>query len=157
VTPARTETPTGPTRSARASTDTGFVTIQSPIVLRVVRNGDFIGTSEDGKLSLPAGPQIVGLENESVGFRDVRTVEVVGGKVTNVAVTLPNGAISVNARPWAEVFIDGQRVGETPVSQYPLPVGIHEITFRLPDHDERKVSVVVKIGAIGRAFTDFTK
>ena len=64
--------------------------IRSPV------NGDFIGTSEDGKLSLPSGPQIIGLENESVGFRDVRTVEVVGGKITPIAVTLPNGAISIN-------------------------------------------------------------
>ena len=162
VAPARADGPgtTGSpetARTSRASADTGFITIQSPIVLRIVKNGDFIGTSEDGKLSLPAGPQIIGLENESVGFRDVRTVEVVGGKVTPVAVTLPNGAISINARPWAEVFVDGQRLGETPVSQFSLPVGIHEITFRHPDHDERKVSVMVKIGATGRAFTDFTK
>ena len=162
VAPARTDgsgtTGTPETaRTSRASADTGFISIQSPIVLRIVKNGDFIGTSEDGKLSLPAGPQIIGLENESVGFRDVRTVEVVGGKVTPVAVTLPNGSISINARPWAEVFVDGQRLGETPVSQFSLPVGIHEITFRHPDHDERKVSVMVKIGATGRAFTDFTK
>jgi hypothetical protein len=126
---------------ARASAATGFIVIQSPIVLRVVRNGDFVGTSE----------------NESVGFRDVRTVEVVAGKVTPVPVTMPKGEISINARPWAEVFVDGSRVGETPVSQLSLPIGIHEVVFRHPDHGERRVSVVVKIGATGRAFTDFTK
>jgi eukaryotic-like serine/threonine-protein kinase len=72
-------------------------------------------------------------------------------------VSLPKGEISINARPWAEVFVDGNRVGETPVSQYSLPVGIHEVVFRHPDLGERRVSVVVKIGATGRAFTDFTK
>ena len=107
--------------------------------------------------TLPAGPQIIGLENESVGFRDVRTVEVIPGKITPVAVTLPNGEISINARPWAEVFVDGNRVGETPVSQLSLPLGVHEVVFRHPDLGERRVSVVVKIGATGRAFTDFTK
>ena len=122
-----------------------------------MRNGDFVGTSEDARLSLPAGPQVIGLENESVGFRDVRTVEVIAGKVTPVSVSLPKGEISINARPWAEVFVDGSRVGETPVSQLSLPVGIHEIVFRHPDLGERRVSVVVKIGATGRAFTDFTK
>jgi hypothetical protein len=142
---------------ARASAATGFIVIQSPIVLRVVRNGDFVGTSEDSRLSLPVGPQVIGLENESVGFRDVRTVEVVAGKVTPVPVTMPKGEISINARPWAEVFVDGSRVGETPVSQLSLPIGIHEVVFRHPDHGERRVSVVVKIGATGRAFTDFTK
>ncbi len=163
VTPARTAETSVPTpgadraRPARGSTETGYITIQSPIVLRVVRNGDFVGTSEDARLSLPAGNQVIGLENESVGFRDVRTVEVIGGKVTPVPVTLPKGEISINARPWAEVFVDGSRIGETPVSQLSLPVGIHEILFRHPDFPERRVSVVVKIGATGRAFTDFTK
>ena len=163
VTPARTDTPPATEageradRPARAAAGTGFVTIESPIVLRVVRNGDFIGTSEDGRLTLPVGNQVIGLENESVGFRDVRTVEVVAGKPTAIVVTPPNGAISINARPWAEVFVDGARVGETPVSQLSLPVGIHEIVFRHPEFGERRQSVVVKIGATGRAFTDFTK
>jgi hypothetical protein len=163
VTPARTADPTAAAANAdrerpgRASSETGFISIQSPIVLRVVRNGDFVGTSEDTRLSLPIGHQVIGLENESVGFRDVRTVEVLGGKVTPVPVTLPKGEISINARPWAEVFVDGSRIGETPVSQLSLPVGIHEILFRHPDFPERRVSVVVKIGATGRAFTDFTK
>jgi hypothetical protein len=159
VTPARTAPAgaAGEERAPRVSAATGFIAIQSPIVLRIVRNGDFVGTSEDTRLSLPVGPQVIGLENESVGFRDVRTVEVVAGKVTPVPVTLPKGEISINARPWAEVFVDGTRVGETPVSQLSLPVGIHEIVFRHPEHGERRVSVVVKIGATGRAFTDFTK
>ena len=164
VTPARTPTPPSrdsrdarDERSSRASADTGYVSIQSAIPMRVVRNGDFVGTSEDARLSLPAGHQVIGLENESVGFRDVRTVEVIPGKITQVAVALPNGEISINARPWAEVFVDGNRVGETPVSQLSLPLGIHEIVFRHPDLGERRVAVVVKIGATGRAFADFTK
>ena len=38
-----------------------------------MRNGDFIGTSEDARLSdLLVSLQVIGLENESVGFRDVR-------------------------------------------------------------------------------------
>ena len=156
VTPAR-SAPAETDRPSRTASDTGFVAIQSPIVLRVVRNGDFVGTSEDARLSLPAGEHVIGLENESVGYRDVRTVQIAAGKVTTVPVTLPNGAISINARPWAEVFVDGQRVGETPVSQYALPVGIHEIVFRHPELGERTVSVVVKLGTTGRAFTDFTK
>jgi hypothetical protein len=144
-------------RPSRTPSDTGYVAIQSPIVLRIVRNGDFVGTSEDARLALPAGEHVIGLENESVGYRDVRTVQIAAGKVTTVPVSLPNGAISINARPWAEVFVDGQRIGETPVSQHALPVGIHEVVFRHPEFGERTVSVVVKLGTTGRAFTDFTK
>ena len=37
------------------------------------------------------------------------------GKVANLAVDLPKGVVNLNATPWAEVWIDGQRVGETPI------------------------------------------
>ena len=160
VTPARTPAAGDPARedrSPRASADTGYLSIQSPIPLRRRAQRRLRRHQRGSRLSLPAGHQVIGLENESVGFRDVRTVEVIPGKITPVAVTLPNGEISINARPWAEVFVDGNRVGETPVSQLSLPLGVHEVVFRHPDLGERRVSVVVKIGATGRAFTDFTK
>ena len=63
---------------------------------------------------------------------------MIAGKVTPVPVSLPKGEISINARPLAEVFVDGSRVGDTPVSQLSLPVGIHEIVFRHPELGERR-------------------
>ena len=30
-------------------------------------------------------------------------------------IDLPNGVVSINAQPWAEVWIDGEGVGETPI------------------------------------------
>jgi PEGA domain len=135
----------------------GWLTIDSPLVLRVVRNGDFLGTSEDGRIPLPAGTHEIALENESVNFREVRRVDVPVNRGVAMTVPLPQGVLNINAVPWAEVFIDGQRIGETPVSQFALPIGPHEILYRHPQHGDRRVTVIVKVGTPGRTFVDFTK
>jgi hypothetical protein len=144
-------------RAAAPADARGWITIDSPIVLRVTRNGDFAGTSEDSRIPLAAGVHDIGLDNESVNFRETRRVEVVAGKGLTVSVALPQGTLNINAQPWAEVFVDGQRIGETPVSQLALPVGTHEVVFRHPQFGERRVPVLVKVGPPGRTFADFTK
>lgn len=159
VTPAPAAEPAGEGRTGESTRKpaSGYFRIQSPIVLRVVANGEFLGTSEDDRLTLPAGPHVINLENESVGFRDVRTIDVQAGRTIDVPIELPQGTININARPWAEVFVDGRRAGETPVAQLALPIGIHEILFRHPEHGERRVTAIVKVGIPARAFVDFTR
>ena len=39
------------------------------------------------------------------------TVEIQAGEVTRVTLD-PRGTANINAAPWAEVFIDGQKAGE---------------------------------------------
>jgi hypothetical protein len=56
---------------------------------------------------------------------------------------LPRAPLSINAIPWAEVFIDGTRVGETPLGNLPQTLGAHEIVFRHPQLGERRLSIVV--------------
>jgi PEGA domain len=150
-------TPDPPAVSTAASTARGWVTIDSPIALRVMRNGDLAGTSEDTRIPLPAGEHTLQLLNESLGFKDARTITVPAGRGVRLAVDLPQGTLNINAIPWAEVFVDGKRVGETPVAQLALPIGAHDVVFRHPNHGERRLTVLVKVGAPGRTFVDFTK
>ena len=135
----------------------GTFAIKAPILVRVVRNGDFLGTSEDARIQMPAGKHDITLENDSVGFRESRSIEVVAGRHLTIPIELPLGAININARPWAEVFVDGQRVGQTPVASLAIPVGTHEVVYRHPDYPERRQTVIVKVGVAGRSFIDFTR
>jgi hypothetical protein len=42
-------------------------------------------------------------------------------------------AVSINARPWATVRIDGREVGETPLAGIELEPGPHVFSARMPD------------------------
>ena len=67
------------------------------------------------------------------------------GKTTTVAVNLPSGSISINAQPWAEVWIAGERIGETPIANISRRVGTYEIVLRHPQLGERRENVLVTL------------
>jgi serine/threonine-protein kinase len=54
--------------------------------------------------------------------------------------------MAINAIPWAEVFVDNARVGETPIGNIAVPIGSHEVIFRHPELGERRLSVTVSVG-----------
>ena len=62
--------------------------------------------------------------------------------------------MAINAVPWAEVFVDGTRIGETPIGNIAVPIGTHEVIFRHPDLGERRVPVIVKLGEASKVGVD---
>ena len=42
-------------------------------------------------------------------------------------------AVSLNARPWARIEVDGREVGVTPLADLPLATGHHSFRAHLPD------------------------
>ena len=70
---------------------------------------------------------------------------------------MPNGVLSINAQPWAEVFVDGERVGETPIGNLSRRIGTHEVIFKHPDLGERRETVVITVGKPARIGVDLRK
>ena len=127
----------------------GGLTITSAMDLQVFENGKLIGSTA-GPIALNDGPRTIEVVNETLGFRFRQSVNVKGGQMTTVNIAVPNGRISINAAPWAEVDIDGKPAGETPLANLSLPIGTHEITFRHPEHGVKKQTVVVKVEGLTR-------
>ena len=50
-------------------------------------------------------------------------VTVKAARTTKVRLNPPSGLLSVNASPWAEVWVDNQRIGETPLGNIRMPIG----------------------------------
>jgi hypothetical protein len=132
--------------AAPAAPLAGWLTTKAPIVVEIRENGRLLGTSESDRLMLAAGTHQLEFVNEVLGFRASRSVQVVPGKVMTLGLELPRGVVNLNAAPWAEVFIDGQPVGETPIGNLSVPIGPHEIVFRHPQFGERRHAVSVTAG-----------
>jgi flavin-binding protein dodecin len=128
---------------ATQATVPGSITLESPVPVQVFENSRLIGTSQMDRIILPAGEHALDIVADSLGFRTTRTVRVVAGETAAIKVELPRASISINAVPWAEVFIDGARVGETPLGNLQQTLGPHEIVFRHPQLGERRLSIVV--------------
>jgi len=143
---------------ARASGPVGgWLSITAPFEVQVVENDDVIGTSGANRIMLAAGHHSILLLNRSLGYQDTRRIDVSAGKTNSIRVDPPKTTLSVNARPWAEIVLDGTSVGETPIANLSVIVGSHEMIFRHPQFGERKQTVLVTTRGPNRIAVDFTK
>jgi hypothetical protein len=124
----------------------GWIAIDSPVELDVLENGILVGTSRIPKIAAAAGIHEYTFVNREVAFREARQVDVRGGATERIVVSPPPGTLFLNAVPWANVWIDGRPVGETPIGKLAVPIGRHEIAFRHPDLGGKTMTVMVKAG-----------
>jgi len=116
-----------------------------------------LGTRDGGPILLPPGLHNLALVNDAVAFRGSELVVIEAGQTTAVNVVLPDGIVNLNAIPWAEVWIDGEKVGETPIANLSMRLGPHEVVFRNPKFGEMRYNVTVSLAAPVRLSVDFAK
>jgi hypothetical protein len=126
----------------RPTTREGTVSLDVPFDVQVFEGGSLVGNGS-GPLTLPPGRHELSVVNSELGVRTSVVAQVSSGKSTAVNVQVPTGALSVNALPWADVWLDGEKIGETPIGNLQVRVGTHDVVFRNPDLGERHVTTVV--------------
>ena len=55
----------------------------------------------------------------------------------------PTGKVNLNASPWAEVWVDGTRAGETPLANLEVALGTREFVFKHPQYGERRLTATI--------------
>ncbi|MGH9347328.1 MAG: hypothetical protein ACRD26_08685, partial [Vicinamibacterales bacterium] len=151
------ESAPAPARAGAPVLVAGLVSIAAPVPMHVYSNDRLIGTTEADTIMLPVGTHDLEMVNDAVGFRAVRTVSVQAGRTSAVQIDAPRVPVHVNAVPWAEVWIDNQRIGETPIGNLQQPIGTHEFVFRHPELGERRTIVAVTMKGPVRVSMDLRK
>jgi len=131
-------------RPRRAIPRSGGLRLVSPIDLHVLEGDRLLGTTSGGTIVASVGTHDFELVNTALGIHLHQTVTFRPGQVTQLSLEIPRGRISVNADPWAEVLIDNESIGETPLANVDVALGQHAIVFRHPEYGERHESVVVR-------------
>jgi PEGA domain-containing protein len=140
-----------------ASPAFGWLTIDSPVEIDAFENGALLGTSRSSQFMIEAGSHTIDVVNENLGFRETRKLRVEPGKVERIAIELPQSTLNVEAMPWAEVWIAGKSVGETPIANLQMTIGTYEVVLRHPGLGEKTVSVTVKAGVPAHVSVDLRK
>jgi len=135
----------------------GWMSVTAPADVQIFENKRLIGTSQSDRLMVSAGKHDIEIVNDLVGYRTTRTVQVAAGKVTPIKVEFPKGNIALNAVPWAEVWVDGEKVGETPIGNLSLSLGPHEVVFRHPELGEQRHAALVTLKTPARLSVDLRK
>jgi len=128
----------------------GWVALTAPVELQMFENGRLVGTTATDRVMMSAGRHEIRLVNESLGYQADWNVTVSPGKTVTIPLELPQGTLHVNASPWAEIWIDGKRMGETPLGNLHLTIGHHEVVFRHPQLGEQRHAVSVTLNAPAR-------
>ena len=132
----------------------GWISVNAPVPLQIFEDSRLLGTSQSDRIMVSVGRHQLVLVNEVVGFSQSQAVNVTPGRVTSIRPQWPSAAMSFNAAPWAEVWVDGQQVGETPLANISVPVGNHDVLFRHPELGEKRVRTVVTLSAPAKVSVD---
>jgi hypothetical protein len=134
----------------------GWLVVRSPVTLSILRNGEAIGNSDDGRLAIGPGRHELELSNSTAGYREAMAIQIMAGRETVLQPELPQSTLDVESTPRARVSIDGRDVGETPLNQIALTIGPHEIVFRHPDFADKTVSTFIRVGTPAHVTVDLS-
>lgn len=108
----------------------GWVHVSSPIELSVSEGPRSVTLDERNQALLPPGPHDLRFENRVLRFSATRHVDIAPGETTRIVMDPPRSRITITGADAAEVLIDGQRAGETPLVDHPVAIGTRDVTVR---------------------------
>jgi hypothetical protein len=135
----------------------GWVTLKAPFPMEMRQGDRMLAAAGVDRVMLPTGRHQLDLVAREFEFTTTVTVTVQAGKTAAAAVVVPEGRLSINAAPWAEVWLDGKPMGTTPLGNLSVPIGPHEIVWKHPQLGERRQTVRVLAQTPVRASMDFGK
>lgn len=135
----------------------GWIAVDAPVEVQVYEDTRLLGTSRSDRIMMLAGRHELSVANETLGYRATRSATVSPGKISTIRLDWPNGSMALNAQPWADVWVDGEKKGETPIGNFSVPIGAHEIIFRHPELGERVVRTTVTVTTPARVSVDMRK
>jgi len=146
-----------PMKAPQGAPVSGWISINAPAELQIFENQRLLGSSRTDRIMVAAGRHEIEYSNEALGYRATQTIQVGPGQTAKLRPDWPQGTIAINATPWANVTLDGQDLGETPVGNTSVPIGTHEVVFRHPQLGEQRFTATVTATAPARLSVDMRK
>jgi hypothetical protein len=135
----------------------GWLTVSSPVLADIFEGDTLIGTTAAPRIMLASGRHDLSLVSKDSGYQSEHTVQIVAGQTSSIRQEIPRGTLFVNVLPWAEVWLDGEKIGDTPIGNLSVPVGRHELLVRHPELGQQRRTITVNPGTPVRVGLDLRK
>jgi len=123
----------------------GWLHVAAPFEIQISEGRRSITLDDSNQVLLAPGPHDVRFENRTFGLREVRHLEIRPGETTAVSLELPMSHLTVTSSEPATVAIDGQAVGETPLTEYAVPVGTRDVTVTSASGQVHHQTITLKV------------
>lgn len=146
----------GTTTEIDESIFSGWVVIYAPFELSVTEGTRTLRVDDSGEIMLPAGPHELRFANRALGFQEIRRVDLQPGARATISIKPPRSSMTITASEPSEVWIDGTRLGETPLAGAPVDLGTHELLVKRVAGGERRLTITATVQPIA-VNVDFSK
>jgi hypothetical protein len=124
----------------------GFLLVVAEPWAEVTIDGEKVGETPMGRIRLSAGEHTISLLNENFAGLITGRVSIPADEtITRKYSFNEAGYLQVVVQPWADVFVDGRLVGQTPLQKVRIPVGRHSVTLRHPQLGEKTAEIDIKL------------
>lgn len=117
----------GRTESLSEEIFPGWLQVSSPIELTVVDGKRAVQLDASKRVLLRPGPHTIRLENSALEISETRQVTIEPGGTAKVSVDPQESTLSVTGSTGADVFVDGARAGQTPLVDFKVRLGSHDV------------------------------
>jgi hypothetical protein len=121
----------------------GWMHVSTPIEIEISQDARRLPLDEQNRVLLPPGTHRVQFQNRTLGYLETRQVQVRPGEITRVVIAPSPSTLTVSANTAAEVLIDGERAGYTPLTNFPIRLGTRDIVVRTSAGTERRFTLTV--------------
>ena len=123
----------------------GFVAIFSPIEIVISEGNRVLRPDDHNEIMLPPGTHRLRFTNRTLAYDETQSIVVRPGEKTAYTVTPPRSTLTVSANEAAEVFLDGTKIGDTPLNAAPIAIGTHNLTVRRASGGEKRAAITVTV------------
>ncbi|MBI5509696.1 MAG: protein kinase [Deltaproteobacteria bacterium] len=122
-----------------------FLTVTSPLKLKVSIDNRFVGETPVKKLAVDSGVRRLRLVSDAEGFTLRRKVRLAAGRTETIDIKPLKGNLAANATPWAWVRVGKASPAETPV-RLTVYEGEYVVQFECPDGKRKRDTAKVTPG-----------
>jgi hypothetical protein len=126
----------------------GWLAVYAPFEIVISEANRVLRPDERGQVLLPPGLHDLRVSNRTLGYEATWNVEIKPGATTNLRVTPEPSKLTVTSPEPAEVWVDGTKVGDTPLNAAPVPLGTHEVLVKRAGGAERRYTITVGVKAL---------
>lgn len=133
----------GRTESLSEEIFPGWLHVSSPIEVTVVDGRQAVQLDASNRVLLKPGVHTIRIENRALEIAETRQVTIEPGGTAKVSLSPPESSLTVTGATGAEVYVDGTRAGEIPLTDYAVKLGSHDIMVVDKSGATRHASVTV--------------